>query len=100
MEHVIILYCFVFCQVLVVITDRKSGSNVGDVRTAAKLLEHAGITVIPVAIGTETDTKELEIITPDKETIIQPKDGTSATELARMIMEMIRTGIRRLNDKL
>lgn len=56
--------------------------------------------MIPVAIGTEADTKELEIITPDKETIIQPKDGTSATELARMIMEMIRTGIRRLNDKL
>ena len=75
-----------------VITDTKSGSSAGDVKTAAKPLEEAGIAVIPVAIGVEADVKELENLTPDKKNVIQPSDGTSANELAKMIMEKINTG--------
>lgn len=84
---------FSACQVLVVITDRKSGSNASDVKTAAKPLEEAGIAVIPVSIGFEADVKELENITPDNTNIIEPSAGTSANELAKMIMEKINTGI-------
>ena len=76
-----------------VITDKKSGSSGADVRAAARPLEDSGITVIPVAIGAEADVKELENVTPDRENIIQPKGGTTATELAKMIMEKIRAGI-------
>ncbi len=77
---------------MVVITDRKSGSSAADVKTAAKPLEESGIAVIPVAVGVEADVKELENLTPDKNNIIQPSDGTSANELAKMIMEKINTG--------
>lgn len=49
--------------------------------------------VIPVAIGVEADVKELENLTPDKTNIIEPSAGTSANELAKMIMEKINTGI-------
>lgn len=49
--------------------------------------------MIPVAIGGEADVKELENLTPDKMNIIQPSAGTSAKELAKMIMEKINTGI-------
>lgn len=48
--------------------------------------------MIPVAIGVEADVKELENLTPDKQNIIQPPEGTSANELAKMIMEKINTG--------
>ena len=88
---------FSACQVLVVITDRKSGSNASDVKTAAKPLEEAGIAVIPVSIGFEADVKELENITPDKTNIIEPSAGTSSNELAKMIMEKINTGIIKKN---
>ena len=84
---------FSFCQVLVVITDNKSGSTVEDVQTAAKPLEDAGIAVIPVAIGDDADVGELENLTPDKENVIQPPDGTTPDELAKMIMEKIHTGM-------
>ena len=84
---------FSFRQVLVVITDRKSGSSASDVKTAAKPLEEVGIAVIPVAIGVESDVKELENLTPDKTNIIEPSAGTSAKELANMIMKKINTGI-------
>ena len=49
--------------------------------------------MIPVAIGVETDVKELENLTPDNTNIIEPSAGTSAKELAKMIMEKINTGI-------
>ena len=75
------------------ITDKKSGSSATDVKTAAKPLEEAGVAVIPVAIGVEADVKELENLTPDKTNIIEPSAGTSAEELAKMIMEKINTGI-------
>ena len=77
---------------MVVITDNKSGSSAADVKTAAKPLEEAGIAVIPVAIGVEADVKELENLTPDKQNIMQPSEGTSANELAKKIMEKINTG--------
>ena len=80
------------CQVLVVITDNKSGSTVEDVQTAAKPLEDNGIAVIPVAIGDDADVGELGNLTPDKENAIQPPDGTKPDELAKMIMEKIHTG--------
>ena len=46
-----------------------------------------------MAIGVEADVKELEYLTPDKTNIIEPSAGTSAEELAKMIMEKINTGI-------
>ena len=59
---------------------------------AAKPLEDAGISVIPVAIGDEADVGELENLTPDKENLIQPPDDTTPDDLAKMIMEKIHTG--------
>ena len=49
--------------------------------------------MIPVAIGVEADMKELENLIPDKTNVIEPSAGTSANELAKMIMEKINTGI-------
>lgn len=63
-----------------------------DVQTAAKPLEDVGIAVIPVAIGDDADVRELGNLTPDKENVIQPPDGTTPDELAKMIMEKIHTG--------
>jgi len=62
------------------------------VQKAAKPLEDAGISVIPVAIGDEADVGELENLTPDKENLIQPPDDTTPDDLAKMIMEKIHAG--------
>ena len=61
-------------------------------QNAAKPLENAGITVIPIAVGDEADVKELEQITPDKNNIVEPPDDTTPDDLSKMIMDTIQTG--------
>ena len=89
-EHCI--YHSLLSQVLVIITDNKSGSRAEDVHKAAKTLEDGGIAVIPVGIGDDADAGELENLVPDRKNVLQPPDGTEPDEMAKMIMEVIYTG--------
>ena len=57
-------------------------------RKTARPLEDDGIAVIPVAIGDDADSKELEILAPD---VLQPPDGIKPDELAKLIMKEIYT---------
>lgn len=74
-------------KVLVIITDRRSGVSLDDIRTAAKPLSDGGIDVIPVAIGNEVRKNELEPCTTDEENVIAVPTTESPQSLADKIME-------------
>lgn len=57
-------------KVLVVIMDKKSVSDSGDVRGASKPLEDVNIKVVPVAVGPEASLPELEKTTTNKKFMV------------------------------
>ena len=76
-------------HVLVVITDKRSGESEGDVENAAKPLEESGIVVIPVGIGNEVNTKELDVITSNKDNVILVDEDEDPNNLMEMIMAKV-----------
>lgn len=81
-------------KVLVVISDIKSSSSLGDVQTQAKFLEEDDIKVIPVALGKQSDMKELSATTPNKENLVDIDEGDDPAETAEIIMLKIVKGTR------
>lgn len=71
-------------HVLVIITDKASGASGDDIEKSATPLQESGIVVIPVGIGNQVNSQELEGTT-DKDTVITV--GTD--EDPRNLMEMI-----------
>lgn len=76
-------------HVLVVITDKGSGESEDDVEKAAKPLEESGIVVIPVGIGDQVNTKELDVITPNKDNVILVDEEEDPNNLMEMIMAKV-----------
>lgn len=72
-------------HVLVVLTDKRSGENEGDIRNAAVSLDESGIVVIPVGIGSQVDGKDLDVITSKEENVILVDEN----ERPRRLMELI-----------
>lgn len=82
-------------KVLVVITDKKTSSELDDVISEANKLEDMEVAVIPVGIGAETDGKELEELTPDVTDVITISRVLNPDDLGRKIMEKVLKGIGR-----
>ena len=75
-------------KVLVVITDKGSGSSVSDIEKAGKPLDEEGIKVIPVAVGSEADPSELEVTNPERFVITVPRTEEPKS-LGQQIMEHV-----------
>ena len=76
-----------FFQVVVVITDGRSGSTDEQLRTAAIPLEDKGIHVIAVGIGSVPDSKQLEEITQRTGDVITGPSDSNPASLGNRIME-------------
>lgn len=75
-------------KVLVVITDKRSGSSLTDIIKAAEPLDEKGIKVLPVAVGGEADPPELEGTNPERFVIVVPRTEDPKT-LGKQIMEHV-----------
>lgn len=78
--------------VLVVITDKKSDSDKGELRKRASLLERAKIKVIPVGLGDEVDNTDLEVLTPHKDDVIKEPSDVPSKDLTKEIMTKVLEG--------
>ena len=77
-------------KVLVVIMDRKSVNDAGEVKNAAAGLEEEAIQLIPVGVGANVDEKELESITSNKKNVItSDKDGDPSNVGKKIIDKII-----------
>ena len=76
-------------HVLVVITDKTSGASEDAIKKAAKPLQESGIVVIPVGIGNQVSTKELEGTTDNEENVITVGVEEDPKNLMEMIMTII-----------
>ena len=79
-------------KVLVVISDKASGSTYDDVKSEAGLLKEEDIVLISVVIGQEADAKELIDFTPFNVTKTTAEEDPK--ELAKEIMVLVLTGER------
>lgn len=77
-------------KVLVVISDKASGSTYNDVKIEADLLKEEDIVLISVVIGQEADTKELIDFTPFNVTKTTTEEDPK--ELAKKIIVLVLTG--------
>ena len=73
-------------RILVVITDKKSGSSLNGLERQAKSLEDDDIKVIPVALGKESDVPELVKTTPNKENLIDVDEGDNPEMTCEVIL--------------
>lgn len=75
-------------KVLVVITDKRSGSSLTDIKKAAEPLDEKGIKVLSVAVGGEAYPPELEGTNPERFVIVVPRTEDPKT-LGKQIMEHV-----------
>lgn len=75
-----------FLQVVILLMEEKSSSDVDDVKKSALDLEISKIKVIPIAIGTQADKKELISSTPYKDNLITPDVSDPANRTAEKIV--------------
>ena len=80
-------------QVLVVITDKKSTSGQEDVKRALVPLVDQEVKIVPVAVGSSADTKELERITSNKGYLVNTKRELVPDTTAEEIMEKVLKGM-------
>ena len=84
----IVIFLFCICvQVVVVIADKRSDSTEADLEAAVKPLVNEGIRVIPVALGNESDSKELEVISPTPKDVVHASDSVTAEQIADTIID-------------
>ena len=79
-------------KVLVIITDKKSESEIDDVKAAAVKVEQADIVVIPVAFGNLADPDEAVVTTPNKENVVETKDTSDPNDIAEEISSKVLVG--------
>ena len=75
-----------------VIVDKNSDSTEKELTTKVKPLEAAGIHVIPVALGTDANPRELLLITPYSKNLVTVKPGDKPEGTAKDLMEVIFKG--------
>lgn len=75
-------------KILVVITDKRSTSEISDVTKAARILEQEDVRVIPVALGNEADVNELQKITPWLDDIIETDKDSNPYKVAEVILKI------------
>ena len=80
-------------KILVVIMDNKSGVAESRVNTTANRLYEHYIDVIPVAIGEETDSKQLMLTTKDQSNLIEAPKVFVPDKLGEAIMRKVLKGI-------
>ena len=73
-------------KVLVVITDKKSDSTEDEITQAAVLLQNNNVRVIPVALGSEADLKELANATLDEDDVVKADTSDDPEETADKII--------------
>ena len=76
-------------KVLVVITDRNSGSSTNSLSQAVRPLEDLGVLVISIGVGNEVSRSELNIISPNPLDVISARLNINPSVLAVRIMERI-----------
>ena len=79
-------------KVLVVLTDKSSGLDESQLRSAASELEGKEVEVIAVSIGDESDANELAYITPHTGNIIDAPVDENPDKLSSEILNLILTG--------
>lgn len=79
-------------KVLIVVTDAKSPSTTDDIKEATRPLEEDGITVIAVAVGDEGSSKQLEKMTPVKQTPLAVDKDEDPDDTGDKIMNTILEG--------
>lgn len=77
---------------LVVIVDKRSGVPESSIKAAANTLHASGVKVIPVAVGNESDSKELGTATEDKNNLIDAPKNFEPNNLAETIMRKVLKG--------
>ena len=80
-------------KILVVITDKKTSSNLNNVITEANKLQDMAVTVISIGMGSEADKNELQEITPDVSDVILISKVDDPDDLKRKMMEKILKGM-------
>ena len=80
-------------NVLVVIMDKKSTSDVKDVKNTAMSLWDDDVEVIPIAFGRESDEDELKSITPHVDNVIPAYVTNKTNKIAMEIMDKMRKGM-------
>ena len=77
---------------LVVIVDKRSGVSESSIKAAANTLHAGNVKVIPVAVGNESDSKEAETATEDKNNLIEAPKNFEPNNLAETIMRKVLKG--------
>ena len=72
---------------MVVLTDKRSTSDLKDVSNEGKELEMEDVRVIPVAISDEADLNELQKITPWLDDIIESDNDDNPFKVAEKILK-------------
>lgn len=78
-------------KILVVITDKRSTSNLMGVNNEGKELEQQDVRVIPVALGNEADLNELQKVTPWLDDILEIDKDDNPYKVAETILK---TGLK------
>lgn len=79
-------------RVLVLVTDKKSDSSLGDVKASAESLWISRIKVIPVAFGQEAAPDEVKVTTPDEDNLIDVKNTNNPDQVAKDIIDKVLEG--------
>lgn len=77
---------------LVVIMDKRSGVSESSIKAAANTLHASNVKVIPVAVGNESDSKEAETVTEDKNNLIEAPKNFEPNNLAETVMRKVLKG--------
>jgi hypothetical protein len=80
----------------VVVMDKKSLGNSGDILRGAKQLQDTAVTIIPVAFGSEANPQELLSLTPSKRSLVTSTEDESPDIIGEKIMINIGEGMYHL----
>ena len=79
-------------QVLVVVMDKTSDSDVDEVELASKSLAEDGVRVIAVAFGKESDLQEISQTTSNDNNIVKTDETDLAKNIAEEVMKKAKNG--------
>ena len=68
--------------------DKRSDSSEQELEAAVRPLVSDGIKIIPVFFGSETDSKELELVSSTPRKVIKANDSVSADKLADHLIDV------------
>lgn len=80
-------------KVLVIISDKRSGSTDSEITNEVKPLQENDVMVIPVALGGEADERQLKLLTDDETTLVTAKTTDDTTDLKNKLMVVVFKGL-------